>query len=388
MIYLDNAATSWPKPEIVYQTLDRFLREKGGNPGHGSHSLAMAAKGVVDEARALMARFIQAPEIERVVFTLNCTDSINLALKGLLKAGDHVITSTLEHNALVRPLRKLELEGVTTTWLSPSPTSGVVSVEEIERSINPKTKLIAMIHASNVNGVIQPVASYGEAARKHNLVFLVDAAQTAGHFPVNVVADKIDLLAFSGHKGPLGPPGVGILYIGTRAHLDTLREGGTGIASESELQPDVLPNKYESGTVNSLGISGLAAGLKYIQEKGLPEIASYEDKLIHRLIEGLSTIAGVSLYAAPKTGQSPLISFNLRGYEPGELGAILDQAFDIKVRTGLHCAPLAHKTLGTYPRGAVRVSPGIFNTESEIDQTLKAISDLAKSARQKPASAK
>jgi cysteine desulfurase family protein len=381
MIYLDNAATTWPKPEIVYQTMDRFLREKGGNPGHGSHSLAMAAKRVVDEARTLSAGFIQAPEIERVVFTLNCTDSINLALKGLLKPGDHVITSTLEHNAVIRPLRKLEMEGVTTTRLKPSPESGVVSVEDIEKEINPRTKMIAMIHASNVNGVIQPVGEYGELARKHNLVFLVDAAQTAGHYPVNVLADKIDLLAFSGHKGPLGPPGVGVLYIGPRVHLDTIREGGTGIASESEIQPDILPNRYESGTVNSLGISGLAAGLKFIQEKGLENLASYEDRLIHQLIEGLSKVAGVLLYKSPgKTGQAPLISFNIQGYEPGEVGAILDQGFDIKVRTGLHCSPAAHKTLGTFPKGTVRVSPGILNTDFEIDQTIKAISQLAGTA--------
>jgi cysteine desulfurase family protein len=382
MIYLDNAATSWPKPEIVYQTMDRFMREKGGNPGHGSHSLAMAAKQVVDEARTLTARLIEAPEIERLVFTLNCTDSINLALKGLLKPGDHVITSTLEHNAMVRPLRKLETLGVKVTWLKPSAQSGAVAVEDIAGAINASTKLIAMIHASNVNGAIQPIADYGGVARKHNLLFLVDAAQTAGHFPLNVAADKVDLLAFSGHKGPLGPPGVGVLYIGPRVALDTIREGGTGIASESETQPDILPNKFESGTVNSPGIAGLGAGLKFLREMTLPEVALHEGKLVLRLIEGLASIPGVSIFHAPnKTKQAPVISFNLKGYEPGEAGAILDQAFDIKVRSGLHCSPAAHKSLGTFPRGTLRISPGIFNTQDEIDQTLSAISILSRSPR-------
>ncbi len=381
MIYLDNAATSWPKPEIVYTTMDKFLREKGGNPGHGSHSLAMAAKQVVDEARVAIARFIGAPEPERVIFTLNCTDSLNMAVKGLLKPGDEVITSTLEHNALLRPLRRLESQGIKVTWLKPE-AGGVVKNEDIERAITSRTRLIAMIHASNVNGVIQPVGKYGQLARRHNLTLLVDAAQTVGHIPVSVQDDAIDLLAFSGHKGPLGPPGVGVLYMGPKVNLETLKEGGTGVASESEIQPEVLPNKYESGTLNSPGIAGLGAGVKYILENSQAELAEKESRLTRKLIEGLSSIPGLELYAAGRSAdQAPLASFNLRGYDPGEVGAILDQAFDIKVRSGLHCAPLAHKTLGTFPRGSVRISPGIFNTEKEIDQTLQAIARMAKTAR-------
>jgi cysteine desulfurase family protein len=382
VIYLDNAATSWPKPEVVYQAVDHFMRERGGNPGHGSHSLAMSAKQAVDEARLLAARLIRAPEVERVVFTLNCTDSLNLVLKGLLKAGDHVVTSALEHNALTRPLRRLEREGVTVTWLEPSPQSGVVEANALRQALAPKPRLVAMIHASNVNGVIQPVGEYGEIARECGSLLLVDAAQTVGHYPVDVVKEKIDFLAFSGHKGPLGPAGVGLLYLSPRADLDTIREGGTGISSESEYQPDILPNKFESGTLNSPGISGLAAGLKFINATGLSEIIAHEKRLVQRLVEGLSVISGISLYHAPVgTPQAPVISFNLKGYEPGDLGAILDQAFDIKVRTGLHCAPLAHKTLGTYPKGTVRASPGMFNTESEIDKTLAAISQVARSTR-------
>jgi selenocysteine lyase/cysteine desulfurase len=279
-IYLDNAATSWPKPESVYQTTDEFLREKGGNPGRGSHSLAVAAKEVVEETRRLVARLINAPEIERAIFTLNCTDALNLGLKGLLRPGDHVITSCIGHNSLVRPLKKLEQHGVKTTRLPPSPEFGVVSANDIEEAIIQDTKLVAVTHASNVTGAIQPIEEYGLVAGRHNVFFMVDAAQTAGNHPLDVQAGNIDLLAFSGHKGLFGPPGTGVLYVGNRVDLDSLREGGTGSYAEQEEQPDVLPYRYESGTANSIGISGLGAGLKYIFSEGLDKIRAHEQYLI------------------------------------------------------------------------------------------------------------
>ncbi|MBI4181172.1 MAG: aminotransferase class V-fold PLP-dependent enzyme, partial [Chloroflexi bacterium] len=279
MIYLDNAATSWPKPESVYQTMDEFLRKKGGNPGRGSHSLALAAQEAVEEARMLVARFINAPEIERAIFTFNCTDALNLALKGMLRAGDEVITSCLEHNSVVRPLRKLEQQGVKVTRLSPSQEAGFVLAKDIEAAITRETKLVVMMHASNVNGVIQPIAEYGAVTRRHNLILLVDGAQTAGNYPIDVQKSNIDLLAFSGHKGLFGPPGTGVLYVGERVTLDSLREGGTGSSSEIEGQPVNLPYRYESGTVNSLGISGLGAGLKFIFSEGLERIRQHEQFL-------------------------------------------------------------------------------------------------------------
>ena len=379
MIYLDNAATSWPKPESVYQTMDEFLREKGGNPGRGSHSMAVAARETVEETRMLVARLINAPEMERVIFTFNCTDALNLGLKGLLRPGDHVITSCIGHNSLVRPLRKLEQQGVKVTRLPPSPEAGVVSAQDIEEAITRDTKLVVTTHASNVTGVIQPIEEYGATARRHNLIFMVDAAQTAGKYPIDVQAGNIDLLAFSGHKGVLGPPGTGVLYVSSRVDLDSLREGGTGSYSELEEQPLDLPYRYESGTVNSVGISGLGAGLKFIFSEGREKIQTNHQFLVDRLLEGLSNIPGLTLYAA-KDGskQAPVISFNLREYEPGEVGTILDQAFDIKVRTGLHCAPAAHKTLGTYPLGTIRLSPGYFNTVEEIDVTLQALDRIAR----------
>jgi len=379
MIYLDNAATSWPKPESVYQTMDEFLRKKAGSPGRGSHSMALAAGETVEEARRLIARLINAPEKERVIFTFNCTDALNLGLKGLLRPGDHVITSCIEHNSVARPLRKLERQGVKVTRLPPSPDTGVVSAQDIEAAITRETKLVVVIHASNVTGVIQPIAEYRKVTRQHNLIFMVDAAQSAGKYPIDVQADNVDLLAFAGHKGLLGPAGTGGLYIGNRVDLDSLREGGTGSYSEREEQPVVLPDRYESGTLNSVGISGLGAGVKYIFGEGLDKIRAYERSLTDRLIEGLSNIPGLTLYRAEDgSKQAPVISLNIEGYEPAEVGVILDQAFDIKVRTGLHCTPAAHKILGTYPLGTVRLSPGCFNTVEEIDITVQALAKIAR----------
>jgi cysteine desulfurase family protein len=358
--------------------VDRFLREKGGNPGHGSHSLASAAKQAIDETRLLVVRFINASEMQRVIFTLNCTHSLNLGLKGLLKPGDHVISGSIEHNAVARPLHKLETRGIGVTRVPLSPDSGITSAGDIEAAVGPATRMIVMTHVSNVNGVIQPVEEYGAVARRHNLIFMVDAAQSAGHIPLDVQGAGIDLLAFSAHKGPLGPPGVGVLYISLQVDPGTLCEGGTGTLSESEEQPETLPDKYESGTLNSGGIAGLGAGLKFIQREGLSKISSFELALTRRLIEGLSAIPGVVLYKAKNESlQAPVISINIPGYEPGEAGVILDQAFDIKVRTGLHCAPEAHKSIGTFPRGTVRLSPGYFNTLIEIEQTIRAISQIA-----------
>ncbi|TET25418.1 MAG: aminotransferase class V-fold PLP-dependent enzyme [Dehalococcoidia bacterium] len=378
VIYLDNAATSWPKPESVYQAMDSFLRNKGGNPGRGGHSLALAASRMVEGARLLVARLINAPQNEQVIFTLNCTDALNLGLKGLLEAGDHVITSSIEHNSVVRPLTKLEKQGIRVTRLSPSPESGAVAAADIKKAITKKTKLIVMTHASNVSGVIQPITEYGAIARQHNLIFMVDAAQTAGVYPIDVQAANIDLLAFSGHKGMLGPPGTGVLYVGSRVGLDSLREGGTGSNSEQEEQPLTLPYKYESGTLNTVGIAGLGASLEFIAGEGIEKIRAHEQSLWKQLRDGLSQVRGVVLYA-PDSGLEhvSILSLNLKRCEPGEAGAILDQAFDIKVRTGLHCAPAAHKTLGTFPLGTVRLSPGYFNTVADIELTLQALEKIA-----------
>jgi selenocysteine lyase/cysteine desulfurase len=254
----------------------------------------------------------------------------------------------------------------------------VLSVKDIEAAITKETRLLAVTHASNVNGIIQPIAEYGALARRRNIIFLVDAAQTAGKYPLDVRADSIGLLAFSGHKGLYGPPGTGALYVGEKVELDSFREGGTGSYSEDETQPQVLPDKFESGTVNSVGIAGLGAGLQFILEEGLDKIIAHEQALTNQLIYGLERIPGVTIYTAgKKSQQAPVVSFNIKGYTPGDMGTILDQAFDTKVRTGLHCSPAAHKTLGTFPLGSVRISPGYMNIPQDIEMTLKAVERIS-----------
>ncbi len=379
MIYLDNAATSWPKPESVYRAMDEFLRTGGGNPGRGGHSKAVAASRLMDDVRLLLTRLINAPDKDRVIFTFNCTDSLNIGLKGLLKPGDHVITSCIEHNSVVRPLRKLEQQGIRVTRISPRSGDSFVTPDDIEKALTGETKLLLMTHASNVNGVIQPIREYGLIARQRNLIFMVDAAQTAGRYPLDVQLNNIDLLAFSGHKGPLGPTGVGVLYISERVDLDSMREGGTGSQSEIEEQPSVLPDKFECGTANTVGIAGLGAGLEFILDEGMEKILVHEQSLTARLYDGLSRTEGITVYGATdREKQVPIISFTAEGAESGEMAAILDQAFDIKVRAGLHCAPAAHKTMGTFPRGTLRLSPGYFNTPEEIDFTLQAIKKIVR----------
>jgi len=380
VIYLDNAATSWPKPESVYQAMDEFLRKSAGNPGRGGHSMALAAEKVIEETRLLVARLINSPEVNRIIFTLNCTDALNLGLKGLLKAGDHVVTSRIGHNSLVRPLRKLEGQGIRITRLPPNPETGFLSARDIEEAIEEDTKLVVVTHASNVSGIIQPIEEYGAVVRKHGRVFMVDAAQTAGTYPLDVEASNVDLLAFSGHKGLFGPPGTGVLYLSDRVELDSLREGGTGSNSELEEQPIALPYRYESGTPNTVGIAGLRAGLKYIFEQGLERIRVHKQSLLLQLLEGLSRFPEVILYTPKDTSmQVPIVPFNLKGWEPAEVGAILDQAFDIKTRPGLHCAAAAHRTYGTYPHGSVRISLSFLNTSEDIESVLQAVGKITSS---------
>jgi len=314
-----------------------------------------------------------------IIFTLNCTDSLNMALKGSLKQGDHVLADAMSHNSLVRPLNKLAQKGVKVTYVPPDPETGALSIADLERALTRETRLLAITHASNVHGVIQPLHEWGLFAREHGLTFLVDAAQTAGVLPIDVQKDHIDLLAFPGHKSLLGPMGTGGLYIGPGVEMDSLREGGTGFASEEEEQPLALPYRHESGTANAPGIAGLGAGIKYLFDQGMDAIRQHEERLIQRLIAGLKDIPGVDLYHSKDgAAQASVVSFNLEGWEPGELGVTLDQAFDIQVRSGLHCAPSTHRVLDTFPKGTVRVSVGCFNTEEDIDYTLNTLEQVAK----------
>jgi cysteine desulfurase family protein len=379
MIYLDNAATSFPKPEAVYQALDRFARQDLANPGRAGHKMALAAERALDDARHLLNQFFHGEGPERFVFTLNCTDALNMAFKGVLGEGDHVITTDLEHNSVSRPLRAMELAGrISVTRVKADP-GGTVDPDGFRRAITRRTRLIAMTHASNVLGTIQPVSEVGRIAREHELLFVVDAAQTAGVVPIDVRDMAIDLLAFPGHKSLLGPTGTGGLYVGPRAQVRAWREGGTGGDSSSETQPREFPYFLEGGTPNVLGVAGLAAGLKYVLDRGLDAIRRHEVALTERLWRRLDELEGFEVFGhrdmARRVGT---LSFRCASLPAAEVGGILDQAFDIAVRPGLHCAPYIHRSLSTFPDGTVRVSPGPMNTEADIDHLTQALAEVAR----------
>jgi cysteine desulfurase family protein len=377
MIYLDNAATSFPKPEAVYQALDRFARSDLANPGRAGHKMALAAERTLDDCRHLLNQFFHGQSPERFVFTLNCTDALNMAFKGVLNDGDHVITTDLEHNSVSRPLRKMELDNCIGLTRIKADAGGTVDPDAIRRAVTPKTRLIAMTHASNVLGTIQPVAEVGRIVRENDLLFLVDAAQTAGVIPINVQEMNIDLLAFPGHKSLFGPTGTGALYAGPRTSVRAWREGGTGGDSSSETQPREFPYFLEGGTPNVLGVAGLAAGVRYVTEQGLDSIHEGEMKLLKRLWPRLDEIDGCKVFGHRDTNRRvATLSFCTQSLPATELGGILDQAFDIAIRPGLHCAPYIHRSLGTFPDGTVRVSPGPFNTEADIDRLTGALVEI------------
>lgn len=377
MIYLDNAATSFPKPEGVYKALDSFARTNLANPGRAGHKMALAAERALDDCRHLLNQLFHGQAPERFVFTLNCTDALNMAFKGVLADGDHVITTDLEHNSVSRPLRTMELAGRITLTRIAADGSGTIAVDDIRRAITPKTRMIALTHASNVLGTIQPIAEIGRIAREHDLIFVVDAAQTAGAVPIDVAAMNIDLLAFPGHKSLMGPTGTGALYVGPRATLKAWREGGTGGDSSSETQPREFPYFLEGGTPNVLGVAGLAAGISWVKEMGIDAIHAREVALVERLWQKLAEIPGIKLFGhRDHARRVSTLSFQSESLPPAEIGGILDQAFDIAIRPGLHCAPYIHRAIKTFPDGAVRVSPGPFNTEADIDTLASALAEI------------
>lgn len=380
MIYLDNASTSFPKPEAVYRRMDEFARQSG-NPGRGGHLLARRAEQEIERVRTLVARFFKASSQERVIFTLNATDALNMALKGFLRPGDHVLTSCLEHNAVSRPLARLAQNGVTFTRVE-CDSEGKVDVASLEKQFERNTRLLVLTWVSNVTGTVQPISSVAEICRRRGVKLLVDAAQAAGHVPIDMSASGIDMLACSGHKGLLGPPGTGLLILSDDVDLAPLREGGTGVASNLALQPDTYPQRLESGTPNTVGIAGLGAAVEFLLEIGQQEIAEHERRLIAILQAGLSAIASVKIYGSTDPEhRSGILSFNIEGWEPAEVAAVLDHSFGICCRAGLHCSPWAHEALGTYPGGTVRLSVGYFNTLDDVKKAVDAVKSLV-SARQ------
>ncbi len=377
-LYLDNAATTHPKPESVYLAVMDALRS-GGSPGRGVHNQAIAADRLVFETREALAELFNADNSDRFIFTENATSAINLALFGLLQSGDCIVTTSMEHNAVVRPLKELQKRGVNIVKVSADPMTGIVERADLQEAcLQQKTRLLLVNHCSNVFGSIQPVSELGEWCQKHGIVFMLDGAQSAGSIPIDFKALQVDLFAAPGHKGLLGPQGTGFLYIGGGVELSPFVFGGTGADSQSPYQPKNLPERFESGTMNLPGLAGLYAALQFLQKRGVDEIRKHEVTLISKIVTGLKGMKSVNLYGTDNVMlRSNAISFNLVDRDPAEIGYFLDQQEQIRVRVGLHCAPDAHRTMGTFPAGTVRVSPGLFNTEEEIDRFLQVMHVLA-----------
>jgi len=377
MLYLDNAATSYPKPESVYKELDGYLQREGANPGRGNYQFAYQTEKTIEDTRFLAGQFFGMSDHHRVIFTLNGTDSLNIAIKGIVQPGDHVITSLLEHNSVSRPLKQLEENQVITLTQIPFSTEGFVDPNDFRKAITSRTRLISLLHASNVLGTIQPITEVGEICRENNLLFLVDAAQTAGIIPIDMSTSHIDLLACPGHKSLLGPTGIGLLLIGDRASLSPWREGGTGTNSENPRQPKELPYLLESGTPNTLGIAGLRAGMQFVIREGFDKIRSHDQKLLSQLITMLREKKGCQLYGSLDIDlRVGSLAVNWKNYTSSEVGAILDESFQIAVRSGLHCAPYVHRSLKTAPEGLIRISPGYFNTMEDIYECCEALDQL------------
>lgn len=371
MIYLDNAATTWPKPEEVYKSVDECLRS-GGNPGRGGHGRARAATYIMYETREVLAELLNVEDPTNIVFAYNATDALNTAILGLQKPGCHIVTTSMEHNAVARPLRYLESRGVRLTII-PCDQYGVLELSQLESCLKTGATAVVMSHASNVTGNVMPIDIIGEMTKDHKTMFIVDGAQTAGVEDIDVDRMNIDVLAFSGHKGLLGPQGTGGLYVRDGVMLEPLRFGGTGSLSESDLQPDFMPDRLESGTPNTPGIAGLLAGVKFILKVGRENIRRKELNLAEKLISGLKLLPNIKLYGAIEGAKTSVVSFNIDKMDSGEAAHYLDSQFGIACRAGLHCAPWAHHTLGTINTGAIRFSPGYFNTMDEIEKAVDAV---------------
>jgi len=379
VIYFDNAATSWPKPAAMMAAMIHYNEMIGGSPGRSGHQRSLAAGRIILESREALAELFGCADSLRITFTKNATEALNIALSGILNHGDHVIASSMEHNSVMRPLRFLEAQGVQLSVVSCS-GDGRLDPDDVQRAIQSRTRLLVVTHASNVTGTIQPIAALGKIARNHGILFCVDAAQTAGALPINVDETSVDLLAFSGHKSLLGPQGTGGLYVreGLEKQLRPVIMGGTGSRSEFEGQPDFMPDKYESGTPNTIGLAGLEAGVRFVLSAGVEAIRSKEEALTARFLAGLAALPGITVYGPPDAAsRTAVVSFNITGLSPSEAAMELEERFGILCRPGLHCAPAAHRTIGTFSRGTIRFGFGYFNKEEEIDLALEAIQSLA-----------
>jgi len=380
LIYLDNGATSFPKPEVVYTAMDTFYRQYGVNPGRSGFDLCLEAGSLVDRTRKLLRDFFGGTDPNRLVFGYNSTDALNLAIFGLLGPGDHAITTHLEHNSVLRPLYHLSQYGDVEVSHVPFDGRGFVSAEDIRAHLRPNTRLVAVNHGSNVIGTLQPIADIGRMCRENGVSFLVDASQTAGMVPIDIQEQNIDVVCFTGHKSLMGPMGIGGMYVREGVEIRHTRAGGTGVRSAKRAHLDEYPYRMEYGTPNLPGIAGLNAGLKWVQQRGLSDIFRHEMDLAARLREHLSAIEGVRLYCQDSLeGHISVILFNIDGLEALDVGTMLDVDYGIACRTGLHCAPLVHEQLGTDKiHGGVRFGIGPLNTIADIDAAGEAVREIAR----------
>lgn len=378
MIYLDNAATTYPKPaEVLEATLAAFT-SLGVSPGRGNYDLAVEAEAFIDRTRRKLADLFNAPDPERVVFAANATDGLNLVLNGLLQPGDHVVGTRLEHNSVLRPLHHLQQRRGISYDLVPFSSQGFIDPADIAQAIRRETRLVVVNHASNVLGTIQPVADVGAICAERGIPLLVDASQSAGQVAVDMAAMQASAIAFTGHKSLYGPTGIGGVILSPDLEVQSTRFGGTGIDSRSPEHTQRFPHRLEAGTLNVMGIMGLSAALDFLQAKGLASIHQQEMDLLRRLQEGVADIRGITLYGTPEPDRRlAVLTLNIDSVAAADVGAILDADYDIAVRVGLHCAPLVHETLGTAEQGAVRFSLGIFNTEADIDRAVEAVTQIA-----------
>lgn len=377
MPYFDNAATTFPKPEGVVSAVTECMQEYAANPGRSGHAMALKMDRAIYETRERLTKFVGGDDPLRLIFTYNCTDSLNLAIHGILKEGAHVVTTSMEHNSVNRPLMEHKNRGDIELTVVDADKEGRVDSRALLSAVRDDTALVCMTHMSNLTGTIQPVEEVGRALKDTKTVFLVDAAQSLGVLPVDISFMGIDLLCFPGHKGLYGPMGTGGLYVGKEILLHPIKQGGTGSFSQDFVQPELLPDALESGTPNGPGIIGLGEGLAFLEQTGIGAIHQKEMALFHRMKDGLHGVEGITLYGPLDERQGPVLSLNIEGMDSAEVAWHLDEKYEIQVRPGLHCAPLAHRTLGTIDTGAVRFSFSYFNTEEEVDLAVSALRAMA-----------
>lgn len=376
MIYLDNGATTFPKPKVVTDKIMECYLGYAGNPGRSGHKLAMKMDLEIYETREKICKLINGTEVLNVIFTFNATDSLNLAIKGVLEEGDHVITTSMEHNSVLRPLNQLRKEGKIELSIVYADDKGYIDPQKIFEALTPNTKMIVTTHMSNVFGTIVDIKAIGDFCKKNNILYLVDASQSIGVLDIDVQEMNIDLLAFPGHKALFGPMGTGALYIKEGIIVKSLKEGGTGSYSHSIDQPDLYPDSLESGTPNGVGIIALGKGIDFINEVGLENIRNHEISLKNHFIELLKDNEDVILYGTLDDRQGAVVSLNVKDMDSSEISYILSDEFDIYTRPGFHCAPLAHKTMGTEELGAIRFSFGYYNTLEEVEKTVEALLNI------------